>query len=108
MNDIELQVLWQAKARLGEGPLWVAREQCVYWLDILTCRVFRYQVHTGNQTTWQWNQAITSLAARSSGGFLGTALDGLNDDQLQQQPLAGSLLCCKPGVEGLPTPLFKG
>ena len=39
----KLEAVWQAQASLGEGPLWVAAEQAVYWVDILTHRVLRYQ-----------------------------------------------------------------
>jgi len=32
----------------------------------------------------------------------------MSDEQLKQYPLAGSLFSYKPGVKGLPTPLFAG
>lgn len=72
----KLEAVWQARASLGEGPLWVATEQSVYWVDILTHRVFRYHIHSGEQTTWQFDREITSLAQRAEGGFLATTRDG--------------------------------
>jgi len=32
---------------VGEGPLWHAAEQCVYWVDILQGRLFRYHPASG-------------------------------------------------------------
>jgi sugar lactone lactonase YvrE len=72
----EVTAVWEAQAQLGEGPLWVAREQAIYWVDILTHRVHRYRLDSGEQTTWQFQEEITSLAARAGGGFLCTARNG--------------------------------
>ena len=38
--------------------------------------------------------------------FVTTARDGLSDEALARQPLAGSLLAFEPGVAGLPLPMF--
>lgn len=40
--------------------------------------------------------------------YVTTAREGLSEDELSRQPLAGSLLAFEPGVEGLPLPLFEG
>ena len=71
-----VKAVWQAQAMLGEGPLWVAREQCIYWVDILSCEVHRYHIHSGEQTSWHFEQEITSLTARAGGGFMATGRDG--------------------------------
>jgi len=34
------QLLYDAKAYLGEGPVWDSRSQTLYWLDILNKRIF--------------------------------------------------------------------
>lgn len=39
--------------------------------------------------------------------YITTARHRLSAAQLAQQPLAGSILCCEPGVRGLPEPLFR-
>lgn len=39
--------------------------------------------------------------------FITTARVGLSDDQLKQQPLAGSVFVCNPGVSGTPVKTFR-
>ncbi|MCY3779305.1 MAG: SMP-30/gluconolactonase/LRE family protein [Chloroflexi bacterium] len=40
--------------------------------------------------------------------YIVTASTAMSDEQLKQYPLAGSLFSYKPGVKGVPTPLFAG
>jgi len=70
------ECIWQIEAILGEGPLWVKRENAVYWVDIFSNQVHRYNLGDGQQTTWQFDVAVTSLSAREQGGFVGTIRDG--------------------------------
>ena len=32
----EAQLVWEIRAVLGEGPLWVEAENAVYWVDIMS------------------------------------------------------------------------
>jgi xylono-1,5-lactonase len=60
------QCVWEAGATLGEGPLWSAREQALYWVDILSHRLHRYAPNAPQQkTSWQFEEEITSVAERS-------------------------------------------
>jgi D-xylonolactonase len=64
----EAQCVWDAGAVLGEGPLWSAREQALYWVDILSHRLHRYAPHAAQQrTTWQFDDVITAVAERANG-----------------------------------------
>jgi sugar lactone lactonase YvrE len=38
----DARCVWDAKAMLGEGPLWVADEGVLYWVDIVQGRLHRY------------------------------------------------------------------
>ncbi|REN15172.1 SMP-30/gluconolactonase/LRE family protein, partial [Mycobacterium tuberculosis] len=58
--------IWPAGANLGEGTMWSQREQALYWLDILTPRLFRYDPATGAQRTWNFDEEITAIAERAS------------------------------------------
>ena len=49
MSDARL--VWDAKATLGEGPLWSQRDQAVYWVDIKGCALHRYGLD-GSQNSW--------------------------------------------------------
>ena len=72
----DLKCVWQEPAILGEGPLWVARENAVYWVDIVSKKLHRYGPADGARRTWTFESQVTSLAARQHGGFVGTVRDG--------------------------------
>jgi D-xylonolactonase len=57
-------------AVLGEGPVWVEREQALYWVDIKGRRIFRRTSH-GALTQWGTPLRVCSLAPREGGGFVG-------------------------------------
>ncbi|MFZ1395774.1 MAG: SMP-30/gluconolactonase/LRE family protein, partial [Candidatus Promineifilaceae bacterium] len=74
MNDVTC--VWQIPALLGEGPLWVADENALYWVDVLQRQVHRLEPASGQKQSWTFAEPITSLALRQSGGFVGTTPDG--------------------------------
>jgi sugar lactone lactonase YvrE len=74
MTDV--QCIWQIPAALGEGPLWVAHENAVYWVDIIGRNVHRLSLADGMRHTWTFDTAVTSLATRVQGGFVCTIRDG--------------------------------
>ncbi len=89
MSDV--QAVWEIPALLGEGPLWVPSEDAIYWVDIFNNNVHRYGHSDGSKTTFRFDFAVTSLAQRASGGFVGTLNDGyayLNFEVLSAQPIA--------------------
>jgi xylono-1,5-lactonase len=64
----DVECVWNAGALLGEGPLWSAREQALYWVDILSHRLHRYAPAASQpRTTWQFDEVITSVAERADG-----------------------------------------
>jgi len=64
------------KAILGEGPVWVEREQALYWLDIRGRRIFRRR-GDGQIDEWPAPFKIGSIAPRATGGFVGGTERGL-------------------------------
>lgn len=62
-------------ATLGEGPVWVAREQALYWVDIPEKRVFRWSEADGVRRK-DMPRHVCSLLPRASGGFVGGGYDG--------------------------------
>jgi len=73
---VDLKCVWEEPAILGEGPLWVARENAVYWVDIFSKKLHRYGPADGVRRTWTFETEVTSLAARQQGGLVGTVRDG--------------------------------
>ncbi|MBK8905140.1 MAG: SMP-30/gluconolactonase/LRE family protein [Anaerolineaceae bacterium] len=72
----EVTCIWQIPAQLGEGPLWAAQENALYWVDILNRQVHRLEPASGQKRSWTFSEPITSLALRQSGGFVGTVTHG--------------------------------
>ena len=62
-------------AVLGEGPVWVAREQALYWVDIKGPKIFRLD-SLGERTEWNTPFRICSLAPRRRGGFIAGTENG--------------------------------
>ncbi len=91
---VEVTCAWPAGAELGEGPVWVAREQAIYWVDIKGCQLHRYQHPTGEQQSWHLGAQLSAVAPRAEGGFVaatrnGFALLQMVDNVPQLQPLGG-------------------
>jgi sugar lactone lactonase YvrE len=65
------QLLFDAKATLGEGPVWDARTQRLYWIDILNKRIY-----AGADILFELDDLIGCIAPRKSGGFILTTRFG--------------------------------
>ena len=63
-----ITVVADVKAVLGEGPVWVAREQALYWLDIKGRRLFR--INDKEFREWPTPMRVGSIAPRDGGGFI--------------------------------------
>lgn len=73
---VEVTCVWEIPADLGEGPLWAADENAVYWVDIFKKNVHRLSLADGAKSTWTFDIEVTSLAQRAQGGFVCTLRDG--------------------------------
>ena len=76
MTHAHVDCIWPAAARLGEGALWSAREQSLYWVDILSCRLMRYTPEGKIQRSWQFDEFICALGEREAGGLIVTLRSG--------------------------------
>jgi sugar lactone lactonase YvrE len=79
-----VECIADVKAVLGEGPVWVAREGAVYWVDIKGYKVFRYTVASGALKTWNTPYRVCSLAPRAQGGFIAGTEDGFSKVDLAE------------------------
>ena len=61
---------------LGEGPVWVAREAALYWLDIKGRKIFRLG-DDGAFAQWPTPRRIGSLAPRRNGAFIAGTDEGI-------------------------------
>jgi sugar lactone lactonase YvrE len=63
------------KAILGEGPVWVARERALYWVDIKRRKIFRLDLD-GELHSWDTPMRVGSLVPRAQGGFVAATDEG--------------------------------
>jgi sugar lactone lactonase YvrE len=66
-----------ARASLGEGPVWSLVEQVLYWIDINAPALHRFDPATGHNTTVPLPSSIGCFALRRSGGFVLALRDGI-------------------------------
>lgn len=67
----EPRLLVDAKADLGEGPLWSARDQAIYWTDIKVKKLNRYRLVDGAAHSWDMPDTIGwAVERRGKPGFV--------------------------------------
>ena len=84
-----------AKATLGEGAIWHAREQVLLWVDILEKRFWRFDPATGQQEAFEVGQFVSTIVPRRQGGVLLGVHHGLAAYDLAARKL--TLLCNPEG-----------
>jgi sugar lactone lactonase YvrE len=65
-----------AKAELGESPVWAAEEQALYWVDIYAPALHRLDPATGAARTWRMPRPIGCFGLRERGGAVVALRDG--------------------------------
>jgi D-xylonolactonase len=65
-------------ARLGEGPLWSARERAVWFVDIKGRSIHRFDEVTRTTQTWQAPQQVGFIVFASGGRFICGLQSGLH------------------------------
>ncbi|TSB05027.1 SMP-30/gluconolactonase/LRE family protein [Sphingorhabdus contaminans] len=71
----DVDLLADFRANLGEGPCWVEHEQALYWIDINSCKLFRWSEDQG-ATTRELTTKLCSIVPRVGGGYIGGSYDG--------------------------------
>jgi len=66
-----------ARARLGECPVWSVRERALYWVDINAPSLNRFDPATGHNRAIPMPASIGSFALRELGGFIVALRDGI-------------------------------
>jgi len=68
--------LWPAQAEVGEGPLWDVGEQVLWWVDILSHRVHRFDPVRNDAQSFDVGQQVGTLVCRGQGGLMLAMEDG--------------------------------
>jgi sugar lactone lactonase YvrE len=75
---IEIRCIISSKDKLGEGCLWDAASQCLWWLDIARpTRIQRLNPVTCDHKVWTSPLLLTAIAKRKSGGLIVGGDDGV-------------------------------
>jgi sugar lactone lactonase YvrE len=61
---------------LGEGPLWDPEEQCLYWVDILSHLIHRYDPASQERTSYDVGLPVGAIGLRAAGGLVLATLKG--------------------------------
>jgi sugar lactone lactonase YvrE len=59
-----------AKAELGEGPIWDYDKKVFYWIDIMNKELHTYDPRIGNGSVIKTGQMIGTVVSRKSGGLV--------------------------------------
>jgi D-xylonolactonase len=73
-----MKCIADVRAVLGEGPIWVEREQALYWVDIPEKRIFRWS-EAGGCRSFDVPLHVCSLVPSQNGRFVGAGYDGFLD-----------------------------
>jgi sugar lactone lactonase YvrE len=81
------ECVWPAGATLGEGPLWSAREQALYWVDIKAPALHRWEPGSGARRSWSMPEPLGWIVERRDHpGFIAGFKSGIA--RLQLEPLS--------------------
>ncbi|CAN7603457.1 SMP-30/gluconolactonase/LRE family protein [Caballeronia sp. LjRoot29] len=59
---MEIEVVLNAGAAIGESPTWAPAEKALYWIDVKEPALYRYDPATGNQRSWSMPNDIGAFA----------------------------------------------
>ena len=77
MRDFgEATLALDARAQLGECPLWSVTEQALYWVDISGRAIHRFTPETGEDQRWPMPCEPGCIALAASGGLVAALRDG--------------------------------
>jgi len=74
---INIRTLIDQGDALGESPVWSAREQALYWVDILNPRICRWDALSKQVSHWPMPQTIGSIGLCANGEILAALRDGV-------------------------------
>jgi len=75
---LRIELLIDARAALGEGPLWDVVEQRLYWIDSFGNKVHRCDAAGGERRSWDVPENIGSMALREAGGAVCSLRNGFH------------------------------
>jgi len=74
----EVTCVLDARAELGECPVWSAEEQALYWVDVRAPALHRLDPASGGTRTWPLPRRVGSFGLRESGGAVVALVEGFH------------------------------
>ena len=69
-EKVDIERVVEKRTLVGEGSLWDADENVLYWVDILSAQVYIYDPESGANRTIETCQAVGTVVPRASGGLV--------------------------------------
>lgn len=88
---MRIDVAFDARAELGEGPLWDVERQCLWFVDIMRGHVHRFDPAVGSDRIYEVGQPVSAVACATRGDLVCAVRDGfvrLDTDSGVVTPLA--------------------
>ncbi|HVL58143.1 MAG TPA: SMP-30/gluconolactonase/LRE family protein [Burkholderiaceae bacterium] len=89
--SIEVDCVVDSRNIVGESPVWSARDEALYWVDIPQGLICRWQPRTGEQRSWRVPAAVGSIGLREQGGLVLAMRSGFHLFDLDTEQL--TFLC---------------
>lgn len=77
-SALRVRLVQAANAILGEGPLWVAEEQALYWVDIARPAIYRHSPTLGQTGMWILPEKAGCIAVKGPGQLWVACRSGLH------------------------------
>ena len=78
MEPSQPKSVWNVAAELGEGPVWVARDEALWFTDIKRRKVHRYDPAAQTRDSWDSPEQVGFVLPARSGGFVAGLMSGLH------------------------------
>lgn len=62
MKRFEAQLEMKLESSLGEGPVWHPNEKCLYFVDIVNCKIIRYDPESKQHAEWKFPSYVGAIA----------------------------------------------
>lgn len=73
---MDITCVVDAKAELGEGTIWDPAAGVLWWIDIWSRLIHRYDPKTGRDQTWEAPEYLGCIGLRAKGGLIVTMVSG--------------------------------
>ena len=77
MMSTQPKSVWNLEAELGEGPVWVERDQALWFVDIKKQQVHRFVPADGSRKSWDSPEQVGFILPAEGGGFVAGLQSGL-------------------------------